>query len=294
MGDHQTELPPAWSQLTLSGLRGTLLVLGAPDVGKSTFARYLYRRLSAETPAVAYLDGDPGQSALGPPTTMTLALGLDEESGRRWHRFVGATSPRGPLRVLPVLVGAARLIQAAHEAGATTVIYDTSGLVDPAQGGAALKLAQVDPLRVQPAAVFAIQHSYELEALLVPLRRSRRTRIVDLRPAAAARPRQRTDRQAYRARQFARYFATARSLAVNWKVLAVLPAPQFLPNRLVALEDAGGFTLGLGLVRDHDPRAGLVTLFTPLRSTAGVDTLHLGDLTLDPETFRDQPLTFRA
>lgn len=292
MVDQRLELPPAWQQLTLSGLRGTLLVIGAPDVGKSTFARYLYQRLSAETPAVAYLDGDPGQSALGPPTTMTLALGLGEGSGRRWHRFVGATSPRGPLRVLPVLVGAARLIQAAHEAGATTVIYDTSGLVDPTQGGTALKLAQVDLL--QPAAVFAIQHSYELEALLVPLRRSRRTRIVDLRPAAAARPRQRTDRQAYRARQFARYFATAQPLAVNWKQLAVLPAPQFLPNRLVALEDAGGFTLGLGLVRDHDPRAGLVTLFTPLRSTAGVDTLHLGDLALDPETFRDQPLTFRA
>jgi hypothetical protein len=49
----------------LAHLRGTLMVIGAPDTGKSTFAQYLYRRLCAESRCVAYLDGDPGQEMGG-------------------------------------------------------------------------------------------------------------------------------------------------------------------------------------------------------------------------------------
>ena len=38
----EIQVPLAWSQLTLSKLRGTLLGVGATDVGKTTFAQYLY------------------------------------------------------------------------------------------------------------------------------------------------------------------------------------------------------------------------------------------------------------
>ncbi len=41
----QIEVPPAWEQLPLESLSGVLMVIGAPDTGKSTFARYLYARL---------------------------------------------------------------------------------------------------------------------------------------------------------------------------------------------------------------------------------------------------------
>jgi polynucleotide 5'-kinase involved in rRNA processing len=168
------------------------------------------------------------------------------------------------------------------------VIYDTSGLINPAEGGLALKLAKVDLLR--PSAVFAIQRRGELERLLVPLRRSRRARVIDLQPSGATRRKSTTERQAHRAAQFAFYFRSGRLVEIEWPKMAVLPGPGFAPDRLVALEDADGFVLGLGIVLDHDVRARRVTLHTPLASLDGVDALRLADVVLAPETFRDQHL----
>jgi polynucleotide 5'-hydroxyl-kinase GRC3/NOL9 len=289
--EKKIDVPRQWEQLTLTRLHGTLLVIGAPDVGKSTFAQYLFRRLCAESYCVAYLDGDPGQSRLGPPTTMTVVVGVNEDKsfpprGQCWRSFVGAVSPRG--HMLPMLVSGSRLVQAAQGVGAEVIVYDTTGLVDPAQGGTALKLAKIDLLR--PTAVFAIQRGQELESLLLPLRRSRRVRVVDLQPSPARQMRDRPARQDHRASQFAKYFVSARSLVVDWSRLAVLPSPRFILNRLVALEDANGFTLGLGIVKQVDGKTRQVTLETPLNSLDKVDTLRLGDLVLEPHTFRDQRL----
>ena len=284
------ETRSAWEQIDLSGLRGTLIVTGAPDVGKSTFAQYLYRRLCAMSRRTAYLDGDPGQSTLGPPATMTLAMGRDGEDtwppkGVTWRRFVGAVSP--VRHMLPVLVGAARLVQAAQNAGAEIVVYDTTGLVNPAQGGPALKLAKVDLLR--PAVVFGIQRDQELEPALAPLRHSR-VRVVELRPSPAVQPRDLLTRQAHRASQFARAFTAARPVRVDWRKLAVSPSPRFVFNQLVALEDSEGFTLGLGIVVSSDPALGQVQMITALDSLSHVQALRLGDVLVDPKTFRDQPL----
>jgi len=294
----QIDIPRAWDQLRVERLCGTLLVIGAPDVGKTTFAQYVYRRLCAGLGGVAYLDGDPGQSILGPPTTITVAVAIHGEDsfpprGQMWRRFVGAVSPRG--HMLPLLVGASQLVRAAWDAGAETIVYDTTGLVDPVRGGLALKLAMVDLLR--PTTVFAIQRSQELESLLIPLRRSRRVRVIDLNPAPVSRRRDVPTRQAHRARQFAAYFAAAGDvgarhlLTADWGRLAVFPTSRFFLDRLVALEDASGFVLGLGIVLQSDIRARQVTLYTPLASLVGVNALRLGDVVVDPRTFRDQRLT---
>ncbi len=247
--------------------------------------------MCADSRCVAYLDGDPGQSTLGPPTTMSLALGASGDiafppRGKTWRSFVGAVTPRG--HTLPVLVGAARLAQAAQAHGADAIVYDTSGLVNPMVGGLNLKLSKIDLLR--PSVVFAIQREQELEPLLTPLRLSRRVRVVDLHPSLSIQPRNTLTRRAYRASQFARYLRAACPLTVDWERLAVVPSPGFVFHRLAALEDADGFTLGLGIVQVADWRKKQVELLTA-KSLEGVDTLRLGDLTLDPQTFRDQPLT---
>ena len=86
----QIDVPPAWQEGLSGDLHGALLVIGAPDTGKSTFARFLYGRLNARGQRVAYLDGDPGQASLGPPATMTAALPLEGDATFRWRRFVGS------------------------------------------------------------------------------------------------------------------------------------------------------------------------------------------------------------
>ena len=291
MTNKPDEIPPEWEQLDLAGLRGTLMIVGPADVGKSTFSRYLFKRLCDVVPHVGYLDGDPGQSTLGPPATMTLAVAENRDKtfpprGRIWRGFVGAVSPVG--HMLTVLTCAARLLEAAREAGVQVVIFDTTGLVDPARGGIYLKLAKIDLLR--PAALFAMQRQQELESLLMPLRRSRRTQLVELSPSPAARRRDISIRRAHRAGQFGHYFTNASQLRLSWTQFAVLPAPRFHLHRLVAMEDACGFTIGLGIVLQIDRIYRQVTLHSPVTSVKGIDAIRLGDVTVDPETFEDQPL----
>lgn len=284
-------IPLEWEKLDFTGLSGTLMIVGPPDVGKSTFSRYLFKRLCEIHPRVAYLDGDPGQSTLGPPGTMTLALAENGDDafppqGRMWRGFVGSVSPVG--HMLPVLTCAARLIEAAREAGVQVVIYDTTGLVDPAQGGIYLKLAKIDLLR--PAVLFAIQRDQELKSLLMPLHRSRRILVIELSPSPAARRRDQSVRKAHRAAQFAEYFTDASQLRVNWTQFAVLPSPRFNLHRLVAMEDADGFTIGLGIVKQIDRLYRQVMLYTPVDTVNGVDAIRVGDVAVDPATFEDRPL----
>ncbi len=289
--DERLEVPVSWQHLPIGGWSGVVIVLGAPDSGKSTLARYLYGRLCAAGRRALFLDGDPGQSTLGPPATLTLAAGLPGDppfppTGPRWRRFVGATSPRG--HMLSLLTVAARLVERAREAGAEVIVYDTSGLVNPAQGGVNLKWAKIELL--QPTAVIAIQRDQELEPLLVPLRRLLGDRLVELRPAAAVQPRDPLTRRAYRAAQFARYFAGARPLLLDLRRLAVLPGPGFAFNQLVGLEDAAGFLVALGIVRRADLPRGEVVLWAPDISAAEFVALRAGDLTVDPATYQDQAL----
>jgi polynucleotide 5'-hydroxyl-kinase GRC3/NOL9 len=295
----QLDIPPAWDEILSEPLGGRIMLLGAPDTGKSTLARYLYTRLAAKGQRVACLDGDPGQASLGPPATMTLVMGTGTDyppPGRRWRRFVGAVSPRG--HMLPMLVGAAALVEVARDAGAGAIIYDTSGLVDPAQGGSALKLAKIDLLR--PGTVMAIQREDELEPVLEPLRRFRGLRLYELHPSPAIEPRDPAFRRAHRADRFAAHFAGARPVLLRWDRLAVwprsgaaargAPAPDFTYRQLVALEDGDGFVLGLGIVQGAEAQKREVTLLTPLASPDGVAALRLGDLTIDARTYQDQPM----
>lgn len=285
-------VPPDWEDLDLPNLRGTIMVLGGPDLGKSTFALYLYARLLEVFPRAAYLDGDPGQSTLGPPATMTLVVTEAGDASipprdRVWRSFVGALSPRG--HMLSILVSAARLAAVAFDEGAETLVYDTSGFVSPMGGGTHLKQAEIDLLH--PTHVIAFQRAGEIEFLLNPLRRSRRVKIIDLSISPAARRRDTSMRRAHRAAQFARYFTRTALLEIAPSETAIFPAPIFDLHRLAALEDSSGFALGLGIVSGTAGEK--VQLLTPLNSLEGVDALRLGDLIVNPETYEDRFLPLK-
>jgi polynucleotide 5'-kinase involved in rRNA processing len=190
--------------------------------------------------------------------------------------------------MLPIIVGAHRLVRKAAEWRATAVVVDTTGLVDPNQGGGALKMALVDLLR--PKSVIGLQRGDEIEHLLVPLRRSLRTRVIDLDVANAAQRRDATTRRRHRAERFRRAFRAAGRLRASWIGLAVIPAPSFTEHRLVALENDAGFALALGIVVGCECSRHEVELLTPLDSLHGVDAIRLGDLAVDPQTFQDRRL----
>ena len=97
-------------------------------------------------------------------------------------------------------------------------------------------------------------------------------------------------RRAHRAERYRRTFEGARPLTFRWPGRAVIPRPSFSEHRLVALEDRDGFVLQLGIVTDRDLHSSRVTLLTPLRSLDDVDAVHVGDVTVHPETFEDRRL----
>lgn len=286
-------VPSAWLDLDFAALYGVLLVIGAPDTGKSTFAHWLFHRLAGRVRdrPIAFLDGDVGQSVLGPPTTLTLGLPVSSSQafqvstdfGNLVRWFVGDVSPRG--RMLPLVVGAGRLTQRALDAGAGTVVMDTTGLVERAQGGVALKHALVDQL--QPTTLFAFQRARELEPILAPLRRLPRPSVVELPVIDVVRRRDVQTRQSHRANAFRRYFAEAGVLRLPLGGRAIFGGLTFAPRRLLALQDAAGFVLALGAVLAFDEAAKELTIRAPLVNADAVASVHLGAIGVDTQTGRE-------
>lgn len=272
-------VPASWAALDLASLKGVLLVIGASDSGKSTFVAWLYRQLSQAGGAVALLDGDVGQSHAGLPTTLTLVW----PPNQRTYWFIGDISPRG--RMLPLVVGAGRLARRAREAGARTIIVDTTGLIAPWHGGANLKHALVDQL--EPTVLFALRQGDELEPILAPLRHLPRPRLIELPVTDVVNRRDVATRQAHRARAFRRYFAAAGLLRLSLNQVGVFGGSALAPGRLLALQDEQGFALALGVIERHDPDRAELVVRTPLTDVRPVVSIRLGAIGVQLDTGRD-------
>jgi polynucleotide 5'-kinase involved in rRNA processing len=110
--DAGLDIPAAWHRLADELCRreepAAILLLGESDSGKSSCAEYLARRLADAERAVEYIDLDPGQSRLGPPTSLSAAVwppqgpqgpqevpAEDGTPAPEVLRFIGSTSPPG-------------------------------------------------------------------------------------------------------------------------------------------------------------------------------------------------------
>ncbi|MFB6347543.1 MAG: Clp1/GlmU family protein [bacterium] len=261
------DVPDAWTDVPSDDLTGVVMVVGAADTGN-----WLGDQLEARNQNPVYLDGDPGQGSLGPPSTMTLS---SKETKTSW--FVGSSSPRG--NMLSVTVGARNLVNCLH--GDKPVLYDTSGLVDPGAGGLYLKRALVDLLR--PEAIVALQHQREIEPILEPLRRRSDHKLVKLPVSKAAEPKTQASRRNYRNECYRNYFGGTGTTRLSWDNKAVWPRIDFETNRLVGLCEDSGYCRGLGIVRNIDYDTRQIEVQTPLETPERV-----GDLRIDPENYVDR------
>ena len=219
------DIPAGW-QDALRGVverGGVCMVIGGVDAGKTTFCGVLAARALEKGIKVALVDADPGQSDIGPPAAVGMAiinsaqqLGELESVPADALSFVGTTTPAGHL--LQLAVAACDMVTHARAAGVELVIVDTTGLVN---GGIAraLKSAKVDLLR--PRHVVALQRKDEVEHLLAPYRRRAQPEIHRLAPSRLAKPRDRDERKAKRERQFGAYFAGAAEHDLAWDDVAL-------------------------------------------------------------------------
>jgi polynucleotide 5'-kinase involved in rRNA processing len=264
--------------------RGVVMLVGAPDTGKSTLARRLLTAALAAGRTAAYVDADIDQTTTGPPACVGLKVLREQADLDSMHeadalQFVGSIGV-DPV-VLQQVVATASLVDAAREA-AELVVVDTTGAISGIVGQT-LKYHKMEVCR--PDVVVALQRGAELEPLVGLLRRffSADVEIAGVDPGT--RPSSPEDRRAHRAKSFAAAFGGPLQ---RWRVRSTVFAPTLpagldlarLHGVLVGLQDGSGSCLGLGALEHEDSVLRVVT-------NKGDDMrgLRLGSLRIDLDTF---------
>lgn len=187
---------------------GLTMIIGAADTGKTTLARFLLASWRRRGLSAAYVDGDIGQSTLGPPTTIGMQIyPPDPDAPNRDRvtlRFVGSTSPHG--HVVPLLVGLHQVVEQARRAQVAAILVDTTGLIHGA-AGRDLKYAKIDLLK--PRHLLVVARGDEMEGIvrLCTFRRDLILHRLPVAPQAFAKSRE--GRRAFRERRFREYFQDA-------------------------------------------------------------------------------------
>lgn len=262
--------------------RRCVLVLGAPDTGKSYLVDALAERLADRGAAVAVIDADPGQSRIGPPATVGLQQPRRWDAGADALSFVGSISPSGHL--LPMLCGMVRMVDRVEREGGELILIDTPGFVT-GPAAEALWRGVIDVLR--PAVVFVGRDESDVRWRLAGAEP-----MLELAAHEAVVARGSAQRRAYRAEAWREYFggASERTLDVErvpvWQMGGA--KRPLTPGQLVSLRDADGADIALGVMLECGTSE--VRLRSPVTDERRIASLVGGRLRLDGPTWREQSL----
>lgn len=205
-----------------------VLVIGATDVGKSTFCRFLIEQGVASGLRVGFVDADVGQSQIGPPTTIGLKVFMSNGSTESLEKvdgepdalyFVGWTSPERHL--LQCVAGTRLMTDVALKSRADFIVVDTTGYIE---GDTAVVLKQHKIELVKPTHLICLHRSRELEAIVAPFKDNDIIQIHRLLPHRSVTSKSDEFRRKYRASSFARYFSDC--------VQEILPFDQIRGQRI--------------------------------------------------------------
>lgn len=194
-----------WDELVAYILREKprlVMVVGNVDVGKTFFTTYVANTLLKNGARVAALDGDVGQSDIGPPSTIGIGIferpvGILHEVPTLAAYFVGSMSPSN--HMLEFIVGMKKLVELGLKE-ADVVIVNTPGWISNG-AGRALQLYVMELLN--PDLLVALQREGELEHLLISVPHIKVRRIPVYQKV---RSRSTTERTLLRWLALARYF----------------------------------------------------------------------------------------
>ncbi|MCH7583978.1 MAG: hypothetical protein IH941_02320 [Acidobacteria bacterium] len=276
----------------LARRRGVVMLLGAHDTGKTTFARRLLAAALAAGKTVAYVDADTDQKTCGPPTCTGMKLvrtqaDLEDLSNADRLHFVGSIAAEGV--VLQQVVATAALVDAARLEADLTVV-DTTGTVSGVIGQT-LKYHTMELVR--PDVVIGLQRGAELEPVIGMLRRFFSADVETAPVDPDVLPASPDSRRTHRAKKLAAAFAEPLQ---RWRVRETVFAPTLpagldqakLSGVLVGLQDGEGLCLGLGVLDHSDNALRVVT-----NSGDDMRGLRLGSVTMDLATFDLQRFRLR-
>jgi len=252
-------IPPSWVE-SLEVLMGfqkkpvIAMVMGKADSGKTSFCTHLINKLVSAKHKVAIIDGDLGQSDIGPPCTVAYAFvtkPLTElyELKAENAFFVGVTSSSEALS--KAIEGLALMKAEILEKTADFVVVNTDGWVE---GEEAVEYKSQLAEKLEPDIVLCIQQKTELEPLLAALK----FRKIVIDSSSVAKQRSREKRKNLREMSYAKYLTDAKmkSLPLNQLALeekTALPIKQSKGDRLLlGMYDAQRKFLGIGILREVD------------------------------------------
>ena len=271
---------------------GVIMLIGAPDTGKTTLARQLLTAGIESGLTAAYIDADVGQTMVGPPACVGLKWvrsrqDMDNFSRADDLRFVGSISPER--LVLQEVLATATLVEVAREE-ADLIIIDTTGAVSGVTGQT-LKYHKMEMCR--PDVVIALQRGSEMEPMVGLLRRffSATVELTSVHPDVI--PVSPEERRTHRTKWFAETLAPPLN---RWRVRPTVFAPALptgldlsrLDGMLVGVHDGTGRCLGLGVLEHEDDTLRVLT-----NVGEGMKGLRLGSLKINLETFETTSANLR-
>jgi polynucleotide 5'-hydroxyl-kinase GRC3/NOL9 len=251
-------IPPSWIEafeqlLNFQNKPVAAMVLGTVDSGKTSFCTYLTNRLLQEKQKVAILDGDLGQSDIGPPCTVaytfltkpvTDLFNLEAKNAF----FIGFTSPSTAIN--KVIEGLSSLKREILEGNPDFIVINTDGWVE---GEDAINYKVQLVKELNPDIIFCIQQKDELAPLLNSLEGFQKI-VVESPPTIKQRSREK--RRSLRELGYIKYLKNAKvqSLPISW------------------LKIEGNEFLGLGITHENTKQAKRVY------DLLGMKPLHFAEL----------------
>jgi len=214
-------IPISWKKtthkLTSNGVSNKVLVLGPSDIGKTTFCTYLANSALANKFAVNLIDGDLGQSDIGPPTTISsstltkpVADLFNVEPLRIY--FTGITTPSSAPE--KVLKGFASLNMNRDDNLGSFTIINTDGWID-GEGAIHYKMNLIS--EINPETIVGIQDSEELEKILQIVEKQG-FRIIRLECSNYIQKRDKNERKHLREQGYHKFLKgiVTRSIPLSW------------------------------------------------------------------------------
>jgi len=260
--------------------RGTAILIGATDSGKSTLTKYLVEKLIRENIKVSVVDADIGQSTLGLPGTISMKVFSNEKDieNFRFEKmfFVGSTNPAK--RISMVIDGSKRMVDFCREKS-EIIIVDTTGLIS-GEIGRALKIGKIRAIK--PEHIMAVQRNDELEQILNLIEGISIHRI---RASSLAKGRDRENRVHYRKKKFLDYFDIKEisEFLLNQNDVRFfynskpfnLREGDFKKGTIIGLNHNAD-TIGLGAVVEIIDDS--VIFKSPIKSLKGINRVLFGDM----------------
>ena len=212
-------IPEDWDRVVdylVSKKINSVIIFGEVDTGKTFFSTYIVNKLLAKNLIPSVLDCDTGQSDIGPPSTLGVAifkkpvLFMTEVEPQKLY-FVGSHSPSE--HFLYYLCGFTKLVKYGIE-NSDIVIIDTPGWV-LGDGGRMLRNSEIELLRDLGTnfAVILLQRKNEVEHLVTTLPKDK---VIKLTVSKKATPTSAEERKKLREFVYKKYFSQLEKIVLNF------------------------------------------------------------------------------